>query len=818
MKGKITTMKLIYSKKTDEKWQKIWRDTNLYSFDFNSNKPKLYLMEMFSYPSASNLHMGHWWNYSLPDTWGRMKSMQGYNVFHPMGFDSFGLPAENYAIKTGIHPKDSTENNIRTMEKQLSEIGCTYDWKHEIKTSDPSYYKWTQWLFLQMYKQGLAYKKEALVNWCPKCKTVLANEQASGGTCERCFSNVEQKSMSQWFFYITKYAEELLSDHDKLDWPEQTKSIQKNWIGKSTGVEVGFHVKNSEEIVKVFTTRVDTLLGLSYIVIAPESELVKKIVQLNCRESVEKYVYNASRMNEIERTSMAKGREKSGVFTGAYAIHPLTGKEHPIWISDYVIASYGTGAVMAVPAHDERDFEFATKYGLPIQQVVTSADEEVKLPFCEKGVLINSGKYDGMDFVEAEGEIVKDLKDINMGNKKVTFRLRDWSVSRQRYWGVPIPIVYCEHCGIVPVPEKDLPVELPYNIEFHPTGESPLASCEEYIHTKCPICNEHAVRETDTLDTFVCSSWYELRYLENQNDTMPWTADSIKIMPVDKYVGGIEHAAMHLLYCRFIYKALRDMGYVKGDEPYLSLIHQGIIYGTDGVRMSKSRGNTVAPDQYVEKYGSDVFRTYLAFGFDYSVGGAWKDSGIDAIYSFFGRFSRMVSEHLKLSNNDLELIEDDKLNTIQHRTIRALTQDVEVFHFNTAIARLMEFCTAIIEYQTRANRNEAFERQVVENFVKMIGIFAPHYGEEMWQALGNEYSLYEQPWPVYYENKIIEKDIEYAVQINSKVREKVVVSASIGDEEIQKIVLALPKIKAELEGKTIRKIIIIKKSLINIVV
>ncbi len=808
-----------YSGKIDEKWQKKWADTGLYHFDINSDKPKIYLLEMFSYPSASKLHMGHWWNYSLPDSWGRMKRMQGYNVFHPMGFDAFGLPAENYAIKTGIHPKDSTEENIATMEQQLAKIGCTYDWDHEIKTCDPKYYKWTQWLFIQLYKHGLAYKKEALVNWCPKCNTVLANEQAAGGECERCHSTVEQRNMSQWFFKITDYAEELLRDHDKLDWPERTKSIQKNWIGRSTGTEVSFKVDGSDEVISVFTTRVDTLMGLSYIVLAPESPLARKLTKPEQSEAVEKYISEAMKKNEIERSSTSAEYEKTGVFTGSWAIHPLTGDKVQVWISDYVIASYGTGAVMAVPAHDERDFEFATKFGLPINRVITGGDGTEELPYCEKGVLINSGKYDGLDFAAAKKAMTADLAAMNMGSEKVTYRLRDWSVSRQRYWGCPIPVIYCDKCGVVPVPEDQLPVELPYDVEFMPTGESPLKSCESYVNTTCPCCGGKAKRETDTLDTFVCSSWYQLRYPENNRDDVPFGEDTVnKFMPVDKYVGGIEHAAMHLLYCRFIYKALRDMGYVKGDEPYPSLVHQGVIFGPDGFRMSKSRGNTVAPDEYVSKYGSDVFRTYLAFGFEYSSGGAWKDSGIEGISSFFRRFTRMVESYLETASNGGEMVVNAEADRVRHQTIKAVTNDVEIFHFNTAIARLMEFCTAIIKYQSGADRNAAFERTLVEDFVKMIGIFAPHYGEELWEKLGNEYSLFNQSWCVYDESKTVLDEFELAVQVCGKIKDKLTVSASASEDEIKEAALALEKVQAAIGGKPVKKVIVIKKRLVNIVV
>ena len=648
-------MSFEYSKELDAKWNKNWEDSKLYKFDKDSDKEKIYLLEMFSYPSGSKLHLGHWWNYSLPDSWGRMKRMQGYNVFHPMGFDAFGLPAENYAIKTGIHPKDSTDANIKTMEEQLRGIGATYDWDYEIKTCEPDYYKWTQWVFLQLYKKGLAYRKEAPVNWCPQCKTVLANEQASGGECERCGSAVEQKPMTQWFLKITEYADELIEGLDKIDWPEKTKTIQRNWIGKSKGAEITFDVVDRDEKITVFTTRPDTLNGLSYVVLAPENKLVDVLVTDEHRDAVKEYQKSAALLTEIDRQSTVK--EKTGVPTGAYAINPLNGDRVPIWVGDYVIASYGTGAVMAVPGHDERDYEFAKKFDLPIKQVITANKGELsELPYCEKaGYLVNSGKYTDMTVAEAADAIVADLAADNHGSQKINYRLRDWLVSRQRYWGAPIPVIHCEKCGAVPVPEKDLPVELPYNVEFKPDGKSPLAYCDEFVNTTCPCCGAPAKRETDTLDTFVCSSWYQLRYADPKNSEEPWNKDvAMKIAPVDKYIGGIEHAAMHLMYARFVYKALRDMGYVTGDEPYMSLIHQGTILGADGQKMSKSKGNTVSPDEYIAEFGSDAFRTYLAFGFDYKLGGPWSDSGISAISSYFKKVTAMLNAY-----NELEKVEGD---------------------------------------------------------------------------------------------------------------------------------------------------------------
>lgn len=811
-------MSFEYDKSFDEKWNQKWEENNTYKFDKNSDKEKIYLLEMFSYPSGSKLHLGHWWNYSLPDSWGRMKRMQGYNVFHPMGFDAFGLPAENYAIKTGIHPKDSTEANIKTMEKQLRGIGATYDWDYEIKTCEPEYYKWTQWIFLQLYHKGLAYRKEAPVNWCPNCKTVLANEQASGGVCERCGSEVEQRPMTQWFLKITEYADELIEGLDKIDWPEKTKTIQRNWIGKSKGAEITFDVVGRDEQITVFTTRPDTLNGLSYVVLAPENKLVDVLVTEDNKEAVREYQRQAALLTEIDRQSTVK--EKTGVPTGAYAINPLNGEEVPIWVSDYVIASYGTGAVMAVPGHDDRDYEFATKFGLPIKQVITAKKDELSdLPYCEKnGYLVNSGKYTDMTVAQAADAIVSDLQEMNHGTSKINYRLRDWLVSRQRYWGAPIPVIYCDKCGTVPVPEKDLPVELPYNVQFKPDGKSPLAYCEEFVNTTCPCCGGPAKRETDTLDTFVCSSWYQLRYTDPKNAKEPWNKDTaMKIAPVDKYVGGIEHAAMHLMYARFVYKALRDMGYVDGDEPYMSLIHQGTILGADGQKMSKSKGNTVSPDEYIEKYGSDVFRTYLAFGFDYRLGGPWSDSGINAISSYFKKVANMLDAFDGLEKKTGDYKEDEELEVVRHKTIKDVTRMLDNFQFNTVVAKMMEFRTAIANYQKGKNRSSEYEKAVLVDFVKLLAPLAPHYMEEVWSRFGNTDSIFNVKWPEFDEAKTISKEIEIAVQINGKIKARIMIPANAEKDVMIDIVKSNETIAKELEGKNIIKEIAVPNKLVNIV-
>lgn len=810
-------MAIKYSQEIDRKWQKYWEENGTYRFDEQSDKPKLYLMEMFSYPSGSNLHMGHWWNYSLPDSWGRMKRMQGFNVFHPTGFDAFGLPAENFAIKTGIHPKDSTLKNIATMERQLRELGSTYDWTYEVKTCMPDYYKWTQWLFLQLYKHGLAYKKESPVNWCTGCQTVIANEQVIDGTCERCHSTVVRKNMMQWCFRTTAYAEELLSCLEGLDWPEKTKAIQRNWIGKSVGAEVSFDTSVEGVRLTVFTTRVDTLMGLSYLVVAPEHADVLRLTTPDCLAAVEAYREKTAAMDEVTRTFT--NQEKTGVFTGSYAVHPLTGARVPIWISDYVIASYGTGAVMAVPAHDERDFAFATKFDLPITQVIDSKKGGAELPYCDyNGVLVNSGKYTGLSTKDAKRAIVEDLKACGMGKDTTTYRLRDWSVSRQRYWGAPIPMVYCPHCGDVPVPESQLPVELPYDVEFKPNGKSPLSQCDSFRHTTCPKCGAPAERDTDTLDTFVCSSWYFLRYFDNQNSEKPFDfAKQEKYMPVDMYVGGVEHAAMHLLYARFIQKALRDMGFVTHDEPFTRLRHQGIILGADGEKMSKSRGNTVAPDEYVTKYGADIFRSYLAFGFSYSDGGPWNADGIEGMSKYFGRVTRMV-ENTMARTDDKPYAEDADLEYVRHNTIKSVTTDVDNFQFNTAMARLMEFTSAIGAYQQKADRVAAYERAVVSDFLKLFCIFAPHFGEELWQAMGYDTTIFDAAWPTFDAKKMVRATTTLAVQVNGSVRDKISVPTESGEEEIRAAALASEKVAKCIEGKEIRRVIVIRGRLVNIVV
>ena len=805
----------------EKKWRDRWEKAGFHRFDRKDIDRKFYVLEMFSYPSAAKLHLGHWYNYAPADSYARFKRMQGYAVFQPMGFDAFGLPAENYAIKTGIHPKDSTEKNIANMEKTLREMGASFDWSAEIKTCDPSYYKWTQWMFLQLYKHGLAYRKEALVNWCPSCETVLANEQVVNGLCERCKSPVSRRNMTQWFFKITDYAEELLSGLDTIDWPEKTKQMQRNWIGKSTGCEIIFTADNEDkDEIRVFTTRCDTVFGVNYVVLAPEHPLLRKLTTEENRAAVEAYVEYAAKANDIDRLSTT--REKTGVFTGSYAINPVNGKRIPVYTADYVLYSYGTGAVMAVSAHDERDFEFAKKYGLPVTQVIKAKKGETVLPYTENGVLVNSGKFDGLYGEEAREAIAAYLTEIGKGSKKINYRLRDWSVSRQRYWGAPIPVVYCPDCGAVPVPEKDLPVELPYDVEFRPTGKSPLASNEKFMSCKCPRCGKAARRDPDTLDTFVCSSWYYLRYPDAHNESAPFDGEIIdKMLPVDTYVGGAEHACMHLLYARFFTKALRDMGYLHFDEPFKRLVHQGVILGPDGSRMSKSKGNVISPDDYVARYGADTFRLYLMFAFSYTEGGPWSDEGIRSISKFMDRVERIVDKVITMPATNAKNGKAEKeLEYARNYAIKQVTRDFEAFSFNTAVARLMELTNAVYKYDGLDEKDAALQRSVNEDLVKLLAPAAPAFSEELWERLGNtdNFSIFEEKYPVCDESKLVRDETEYAVQVNSRIKCRMMIANGMTNDEIRAAVCANEEISPLLEGKSVKKCIVVPGRLVNLIV
>ncbi|MBD3276100.1 MAG: leucine--tRNA ligase [Candidatus Marinimicrobia bacterium] len=797
----------------EEKWQAYWKEHGLHEPDMDNPDNPLYTLVMFSYPSGDKLHTGHWYNFGPTDTWARFMQMQGHRVFEPMGFDAFGLPAENYAIKHGIHPDKSTKSNINYMRKQLRQIGAMYDWRNEVDTSDPEYYKWTQWIFLKLYEMGLAYKKNAPVNWCPSCETVLANEQVIEGQCERCDSDVMKKKLEQWFFKITDYAERLLEGLEKIDWPEKTKIMQRNWIGKSTGAEMIFETsgENSHEI-NVFTTRPDTIFGATYLVLAPEHPLVSDIATPEQQDEVDAYIRRAEAISDIER--LAEDREKTGVFTGAYATNPFTEEEIPIWIADYVLYTYGTGAIMAVPAHDERDYEFAEKFGLEIREVISPDGNPHGTDTCftDHGILINSGEFSGMHSKDAIQKIAEACESRNIGKASVQYRLRDWLISRQRYWGAPIPIIYCDKCGTLPVPKEDLPVELPKDLDLRDTkgsGIAPLGHSEEFVDVVCPDCGEKARREIDTMDTFVDSSWYFLRYVDAHYDDGPWNPERVKKwLPVDMYVGGAEHATMHLLYARFVIMALYDDGLLDFDEPFQKLLHQGTIT-KDGAKMSKSKGNTVSPDEFIVDYGSDIFRMYLMFMGPYDEGGDWSDKGIVGIDRFANRVWRLVYKYSDISE---QTCENDALLNVMHNTIKNVTEDTAEFKFNTAISRIMEYVNTL--YKTE----DGIALENLETLVLLLAPFAPHMCEELWEQLGHEPSVFQTHQPEYKEEFLQESTVEIVVQINGKVRDSFSISANTPKDELQEAALAREKVQSHMDGKTVVKTIVIPDRLVNIVV
>lgn len=799
----------------EKKWNDKWEQTKLYSFNRSRVDKKKYVLEMFSYPSGAKLHLGHWYNYGLTDSYARYMRMKGFEIFQPMGFDAFGLPAENYAIKTGIHPEDSTLGNIDTMEKQLKAMGAMFDWDYEIKTCMPDYYRWTQWCFLQLYHRGLAYRKEAPVNWCEGCNTVLANEQVVDGGCERCGTPVKRKHLTQWFFKITDYAERLLEGLDKIDWPEKTKMMQRHWIGKSTGGQITFQLETGDAFT-VFTTRADTLFGCTYVVLAPEHPLTRKITTPHQLKAVEEYIDYAARASEIDRLSTT--REKTGVFTGAYALNPINGRRIPIYVADYVLATYGTGAVMAVPAHDERDFEFAKKYDLPIERVIEGhAGENDDLPFTSyNGVLVNSEEFDGLSVEEGKKAIIEKLKPDDMGDFCINYRLRDWLISRQRYWGAPIPIVYCDQCGEVPIPEADLPVRLPYDVDFTPDGTSPLLKSESFMNATCPKCGGPAKRDADTMDTFVCSSWYFLRYPDSKNSEQAFDPSWInQMLPVDKYVGGAEHACMHLLYARFFTMALHDMGYVDFDEPFTSLVHQGVILGPDGVRMSKNRGNIISADEYITQYGSDVLRTYLAFGFSYIEGGPWNSDGIRAVSKFLERVERITTRLLEVAGESEE--GKKEIRYAENYAIQRVSADIENFQFNTAVARMMELTNALAKYVDAAPDKQT-SIHAAKTLIRLIAPFAPHIAEELWEQAGEAYSVFNAAFPECDESALVLDTAEMVLQINGKVRAKFNVAADATKEDIEKQIMETESLTALFEGKSVRKMIIVPGRIANIVV
>ena len=805
----------------EKKWQDYWKNSKQYEVDLVNADNKLYVLVMFIYPSGDKLHIGHWYNYGPTDTWARFKKMQGFTVMEPIGYDAFGLPAENYAIKQGVHPAISTAKNINKIREQLKAIGAMYDWSKEINTSSPQYYKWTQWLFLQLYKNGLAYRKKAPVNWCPDCDTVLANEQVINGNCERCDHEVTKKDLVQWFFKITAYADRLLEDFNKIQWPAKTVTMQRNWIGRSEGTLIKFDIPQHSETLEVFTTRADTLFGATYMVLAPEHPLVDKITSEENRVGVINYKKHAKKVTEIERTSTE--REKTGVFTGAYAVNPINQEKVPIWIADYVLIGYGAGAVMAVPAHDERDFEFAQKFNLEIRQVISvigKTHKKLEQALTEYGMMNNSDQFNGKESKTGMKNVTNWLKEKNAGKSHIILKLRDWLISRQRYWGAPIPIVFCENCGEVPVNEEDLPVKLPEFVDFTGKGKSPLASNEEFINTACPKCAGPATREVDTMDTFVDSSWYFLRYINPKLDSEPWQIElANKWLPVDQYVGGAEHAVLHLLYARFITKVLYDLKYINFDEPFKRLIHQGIITNR-GAKMSKSKHNVVNPDNFINKFGSDTFRMFMMFMGSYEDGGDWNDEGISGVFRFLNRIDRLIDDFSENPPNGDETLVFEEVEKKRHYTIKTVTQDLDRFQFNTAISRLMEFFNSIHKYRNivdHSNQNKSGLATAIETLITLLAPFAPHLSEELWSKTGRNPSIFNQTWPEYDENKLKVKTVNMVVQVNGKLRGQLTVETGLEESKIIEEALQVEKVKKYTTDKRIIKSIVIPQKLVNFV-
>ncbi len=835
-------------KQIEPKWQKRWEEDGLYRVTMREDKPKLYFLTMYPYPSG-DLHIGHWYAMAPSDAAARYRRMRGYNVFFPIGFDAFGLPAENAAIQRNIHPREWTYKNIENMRRQLRSMGAMFDWSSEVVTCDPEYFKWNQWFFLKFYEMGLAYKTFAPVDWCPKCNTTLAREQVWGPDrrCERCDTPVIKKDLDQWLFRITNYAEELLDDLDKIDWPERVKTMQRNWIGKSKGAEIVFQTERGDKI-PVFTTRPDTVYGATFMVLAPEHPLVNELTTDEYRAEVEAYKARTIRETEIER--LAVDREKTGVFTGAYAINPVNGERIPIWIADYVLMTYGSGAIMAVPSGDERDFIFARKYGLPIVPVVIPADEyepgnppaEMEEAYTGPGIMVNSGPFDGTPTmgkywpdewtpelaaewglpasIETEGKqaVIDMLEAQGIGKFAISYRLRDWLISRQRYWGTPIPIIYCPDCGTVPVPYEDLPVELPDDVDFMPTGESPLKYHEGFRYTTCPKCGGPAERDTDTMDTFVDSSWYQYRYLSPHYDDGPFDPEAGKYwLPVDQYTGGVEHATMHLLYTRFWTKVMRDMGLVDFDEPMLRLFNQGTILGEDGEKMSKSRGNVVDPDDLVEQYGADTVRAYLMFIGPWEQGGPWSAERIAGIVRWLNDVWDIVVEKPTGASEPAGPEAEERLRRVTHQTIRKVTHDLEEFAFNTAISALMT-----LRNELKATKNttlyggEAWN-EAVRNMLLLMAPFTPHIAEELWARIGGEYSIHDQSWPAWDEEIAAEETFTLVIQINGKTRDKVEAPVGISREEAEELALASEKVQRHLDGGKPERVIYVPGRLVNIV-
>ena len=811
----------------EKKWQTYWEESGVFKTEYDPNKEKYYVLEMFPYPSG-NLHMGHVRNYSIGDVVARFKKMRGFNVLHPMGWDAFGMPAENAAIKNGVSPKDWTLDNIANMTRQQKELGLSYDWGREVATCKEDYYRWTQWIFQQFYKKGLAYKKEAKVNWCEHDHTVLANEQVIDGKCWRCDNDVVKKDLKQWFFKITDYADRLLEDLDTLDqWPDRVKAMQRNWIGRSEGTQFAFYVPKIDKSFEVYTTRVDTVFGVSYVVLAPEHPYVKELIQdASNKAELEAFIEKLRNQSDIERTSTET--EKVGMFTGSYATHPITGKEVPIWIANYVLADYGTGAVMGVPAHDERDYAFAKKYDLPVNWVIQNAAQDLDFAsldtaFTEDGILVNSGDFNGKTSEEARQALGDYFTEQGTGRKTVNFRLRDWLISRQRYWGCPIPVVYCEKCGEQLVPEDQLPVKLPEDVSFDGGAISPLATSENFLNTTCPCCGGPARREIDTMDTFIDSSWYFLRYADARNDKEVFNKEIAKYwMNVDQYIGGIEHAILHLLYARFFVKVLHDIGLVEVNEPFKALLTQGMVL-KEGSKMSKSKGNVVSPEEIIAKYGADTARLFILFAAPVDRDLDWSDQGVEGSYRFLGRVWRIIDTYQQLGttgHHDSLSKDETALRRELHRAIKKVTEDLDgKFNFNTAISTVMELVNAMYQFKDSHDTVQSeLAKELVEKLTLLLAPFVPHITEEIWHECGFEGSVHAASWPTYEESALVVDEVEVAVQVNGKVRDKLTVSVSLSKEELEAAAKALPRVQEFTEGKTIVKVIVVPKKLINIVV
>ncbi len=793
----------------EAKWRVKWEE-NPINVD-NGKKEKYYCLDMFPYPSSNGLHVGHWRGYVLSDVWSRYKLLQGYYVIHPMGWDAFGLPAENYAIKMGIHPAVSTADNIKNIKKQINDIAAIYDWDREINTTDPDYYKWTQWIFVKMFKEGLAYEQEFPINWCPSCKTGLANEEVINGRCERCGTEVTKKNLRQWMLRITKYADRLLNDLDKLDWPEKVKKMQTDWIGKSYGAEVDFPVADREEKITIYTTRPDTLYGATFMVLAPEHELAASLATPEQKEAVDQYIYEASVKSNVDRM---QDKEKTGVFTGSYAINPLSKERIPIWLSDYVLSDYGTGAIMCVPAHDSRDFEFATKFHIPIVQVIAKDGvpiEHMTEAYTEaSGTMINSGEWNGMESAQLKEEAPHMIEERGYGKATVNYKLRDWVFSRQRYWGEPIPIIHCPKCGNVPVPEEELPLRLPEVESYEPTGtgESPLADIDEWVNCKCPVCGSDARRETNTMPQWAGSSWYFLRYVDNHNDKELVSREKAdQYLPVDMYIGGVEHAVLHLLYSRFYTKFLYDIGVIDFDEPFQKLFNQGMITGKNGIKMSKSKGNVISPDDLVRDYGCDSLRLYELFVGPPELDAEWDDRGIDGVNRFLRRFWKLALDSL-----ETEVKPTDEMIRLRNRLIYDITQRLENFSMNTVISGFMEYNNKLMEL---AKTTGGIDRETIETFIILLSPFAPHITEELWEQYGHSTSVFAAEWPQADESAMKEDSIEMPVQINGKTRAVIHIAADAAKADA--IAAGKEAVSEKLNGKIVKEIYVPRK-IINLVV